>query len=180
MAIITSDFIDGPNHFALSNLKLQRNFVMRGQHDKVYVEGAVNKTVDFWRAMGAATVFDGVDLLPSGHGIPTDRCQVPPCVPCADDHSPFLVACNWDGAGRALQWMLGGGRALTPRAGRPDPHGWSYFDQRPFGSGNATGLAARGVVYTPTACRRASPARAKVAPSPGGYTASVAIPIATC
>ena len=81
------------------------------------------------RAMGAAAVFDGVDLLPSGHGIPTDRCQVPPCVPCADDHSPFLVACNWDGAGRALQWMLGGGRALTPRAGRPDPHGWSYFDQ---------------------------------------------------
>ena len=135
MAIITSDFIDGPNHFALSNLKLQRNFVMRGQHDKVYVEGAVNKTVDFWRAMGAATVFDGVDLLPSGHGIPTDRCQVPPCVPCAENQSPFLVACNWDGAGHALQWMLGGGRprALAPRADRSDPHAWSYFDQRPFG-----------------------------------------------
>ena len=86
------------------------------------------------RAMGAAAVFDGVDLLPSGHGIPTDRCQVPPCVPCAENQSPFLVACNWDGAGHALQWMLGGGRAkLAPRAARSDPHAWSYFDQRPFG-----------------------------------------------
>ena len=136
----------------LSNVKRQRNFVMRGQHDSVYVEGAVNKTVDFWRALGAAAVFDGVDLLPSGHGIPTDRCEVPPCVTCAENHSPFLVACNWDGAGHALQWMLG--TTLKPRAARTDPHAWSYYDQRPFGGGNSTGLAPRGVVYTPLACRQ--------------------------
>ena len=50
----------------VSNVKRQRNFVMRGRADRVYVEGAVNKTVDFWRAMGAAAVADRVDLLPSG------------------------------------------------------------------------------------------------------------------
>jgi hypothetical protein len=53
--------------------------------------------------------------------------------------------------GHALEFMLGA--TLEPRAARSDPHGWSYFDQRPFLGGGASGLAPRGVVYTPAPCR---------------------------
>ena len=53
--------------------------------------------------------------------------------------------------GHALEFMLGA--TLEPRAARSDPHGWGYFDQRPFLGGGASGLAPRGVVYTPAPCR---------------------------
>jgi hypothetical protein len=169
-----------------TNLRTQRNFVMRGLADPIYLEGAVNKTVEFYRAAGVPhdAVWDGVDQLDAGHCIPTDRCTVPPCKQCNQTGSPYLNACAYDGAGAALQWMYGPHTQLTPRAPKGGVNAsWHHFDQTPFseareaGKGRtggkagttiaktvtASGLGERGWIYIPHECYPPPPGQAGVA-----------------
>lgn len=82
---------------------------------------------------------------PSNHGVPT----IDYGVSCATLASPFLLKCNYDGAGAALQSAYG---PLKPKTS-PVAANLMQFDQSPFKSEDDL-LDVTGFVYVPTACQQ--------------------------
>eukprot|EP00035_Acanthoeca_spectabilis_P016668 m.345500 g.345500 ORF g.345500 m.345500 type:complete len:263 (-) comp16558_c0_seq5:2409-3197(-) len=116
----------------LSGLTKSRYFVYRGIDDPIYREvgtvSALNITADFYAHFtGPAAVNRVIDVIPSGHGVPTLNYGVP----CADTGSPYLNNCNLDGVGNALKWMLPG-RDIVRNAEAVNLSRLVWFDQRPF------------------------------------------------
>lgn len=98
----------------LSHLARSRVLGYRGTQDTVYLDGSVNKTMDAFAALGAATVLYA--RVPSHHALPT----VDPAIPtssCSDPSTgpPAMANCGFDGAGEALAFFYGAA-ALTPPA----------------------------------------------------------------
>lgn len=137
-----------------------RYFVYRGIDDPIYREvgtvSALNITADFYAHFaGPAAVNRVIDVIPSGHGVPTLNYGVP----CADTGSPYLNNCDLDGVGDALKWMLPG-RDIVRNAEAVNLSRLVWFDQRPFFWGNGSssgfgptpGLDVEGAIYVPAAC----------------------------
>ncbi|MCG7599513.1 poly(3-hydroxybutyrate) depolymerase [Halomonas sp. McH1-25] len=81
----------------------------------------------------------------AAHGWPV--ASSPAAVDCALGGSPYLLGCDMDGAGQALQWLYGDD--LQPPTG--DERGMLMpFDQSPFYDGRR--LADQGYVYVPKVC----------------------------
>jgi hypothetical protein len=140
----------------LAALAGQRVYLYRGTLDETYMAGSVNKTRDFFDALGANTTFE--TTVPSGHCQPTADPAISPSS-CGGKVTkgvpPAMENCGYDGAGAALQWAFSG--ALTPPASVAfnDTAHLHAYDQSAFfpaGSEWAGGLASTGYVYVPEQC----------------------------
>jgi poly(3-hydroxybutyrate) depolymerase len=135
----------------VANLADDRVWVFRGTRDDKVAKPVADGLVEFYRAFVPAANVAYVTDVPAAHGVPT----LATGAACGVTDSPFLNACDYDGAGRMLGFLYG---ALQP-AGRPGRA--VEFEQAPYDPSGS--LAATGYVYVPAACGRGQPCRLHVA-----------------
>merc|ERR1719487_141001 len=129
-----------------ANLRDDKVFIYSGSKDTVVNPKVVHALEDYYDAFvtkgNIATNYE----LPSQHCIPTLNYGET----CSQLRSPYIGDCNYDGAGIALQQMLGSlNKATTAVAAN-----LKQFDQTEFFSGNGKDVCLdnTGYIYIPTAC----------------------------
>lgn len=149
----------------LSNLKGQRAYMYRGTRDSVYQEGSVNKTQDFFNALGVETFFEA--SIPSGHSQPSIDPAVSPktCGGGSVPGSPGgMQNCGYDGPGATLQWAYRNSLAPPPpNATFNDTEHMLQFDQTLYSTPIWGGFASFGYAYIPQPCAEGQPCRLHVA-----------------
>ena len=154
----------------LAPLARQRTFAYRGSLDRVYLDGAVNKTVDVFAAFAAdaRAQIKFVTSVASGHCTPT----IDPAVPtssCGNGKGgpPAVENCGYDGAGEALQHLYEGALKTPPSPGCDSACAARVmsFNQTAYepGGGRPTWLGATGFALIPPACAKGSPCRLHIA-----------------
>jgi hypothetical protein len=129
-----------------ANLKDDKIFIYSGTKDSVVNPKVVHALEDYYNAfVDKANIVTNFNL-PSQHCIPTLNYGEP----CEKLKSPYLGDCAYDGAGVALQQMLG---TLT-KAGTAVSANLRQFDQTDFYSGNGKDICldTTGYIYIPSAC----------------------------
>jgi poly(3-hydroxybutyrate) depolymerase len=152
-----SGLIDDTQHLAH-----QRTFFFAGGKDRTVPPAVVGQARDYLVAMGAPPDnLSFVTLPESGHGLPTTTFGAA----CGITGEPYLNDCNFDAAGKVLNWIYGPLKAA--RHGAPLGR-FIRFNQRPFtptafGFSWLTGLDATGWVYVPETCAKGEACRLHVA-----------------
>jgi len=130
------------------NLNRTRAYFYRGSKDTVYLPGSVRLTEDYYRRFVTSPLqlyFEG--SIPSLHAQPTINFGTP----CGVGGSPpAMEACNYDGAGVALQHIYSD--ALSPR-GVLNPSNLFPINQTAHFPRVWPGLADVGYIYVPPQCR---------------------------
>lgn len=129
-----------------SNLKDDKIFIYSGTKDSVVDPRVVHALEDYYDAFVAKGNIASNFNLASQHCIPTlDYGEA-----CGKLGSPYIGDCSYDGAGVALQQMLG---ALN-KAGAAVPSNLYQFDQTDFytGAGKDISLDSTGYIYIPSSC----------------------------
>lgn len=140
----------------LDAVREDKVYLFSGQQDRTVVPAIVRAAERYFLKLGIpADNIKRVTNYPAGHAFVTEdhggSCEL--------SKTPFVVDCDYDQAGDLLRHIYGTLQARTPQAtGR-----YLAFDQRPFVSGSADGLADEGQVYIPTACRNAAGCRVHIA-----------------
>jgi hypothetical protein len=137
----TKKTIDDP-----ANLKDDKIFIYSGSKDTVVDPKVVKALVTYYEAFVPAANIKSNFALASQHCIPTLNYGET----CSQLKSPYIGNCAYDGAGIALQQMLG---TLSP-ATTAVAANLKQFDQTPFftGVGKDICLDNTGFIYIPTAC----------------------------
>ena len=130
----------------VANVARQRLFLYSGLVDTVVVQEVVRKTAHFYEKLGAnvTTKFD----LPSEHCQPTDGYGNP----CVFLGEPYISHCGYDGAGAALQALMG--EPLLPAVTQIPENLMSFRQANFFPAGAPVpGLDDTAYVYVPSACQ---------------------------
>jgi len=142
----------------LENLKSKKIFLFVGSADETVRPAVVDRTYDWYLRMGVlpAQIYYKKDLI-AGHALPT-LAYGNPCQKVSG--APWMGACNYDGAGEALQHIYGKlnpARPVASEDGRliefeqkefvePEPSGPEELSER-------TGLNEFGYAFIPQSCR---------------------------
>ena len=131
----------------VADLAADRVWVFHGQNDEIMDPGVTQALVDFYAEFVPTEQIEVVESVPAAHTFPTvaagGRCDVMA--------SPHLGACEYDAAGELLAQLYG---ELDPPGSDSLSGSLEAFDQRPFRETTGSeGLADRGYVYIPQACR---------------------------
>ncbi|SHF28982.1 Esterase PHB depolymerase [Modicisalibacter ilicicola DSM 19980] len=142
-------------------LARQRVYLWHGQHDEVVDPRLTELLAEQYREW-LETPESQLEVVYSevaAHGWPVaaNASEGADLAPCTQGGSPYLLRCNFDGAGQALEWLYperleaprGDGRGMLMR-----------FDQTAFHEG---GLAEEGYVYIPKTCEEGAPCALTVA-----------------
>lgn len=155
----------------LASLKRTRTFLYRGTADKVYLDGAVNKTADFFSSYAANphSQVAFVANIPSGHCTPT----VDPAVPRSSCGSgaggpPAVQNCGFDGAKAALAHLYAPAALMPPATPGCNAACAAHvvaFDQRALEPPGVapTWLGPVGYALVPPACAAGGACRLHVA-----------------
>lgn len=138
-----------------SHLSTARTYLYRGSRDTVYLDGAVNRTRDFFLAYAAdAGSVKFVADIPSAHAQPTADPWLSPasCGPSQGWAPPAMQNCGYDGAGDALQHMYEGALTPPPTLAFTRPDLLTTFDQSRYTPAAWGGLSSLGYVYIPPPC----------------------------
>lgn len=140
-----------------AHLSTARTYLERGTYDAVYLDGAVNKTADFFLhyAQSASQVVL-VAHIPHAHAQLTTDPWVSPdsCGPVTPDWAPpGMQNCGYDGAGAALQHLYQG--TLTQPASMvfAHPEWLTQYDQSRYFPAAWPALSSYGYVYIPARCQ---------------------------
>lgn len=141
----------------VGGLGSSRVWMFSGYNDGVVKRSAVERLRDFYRLLAPESErFLRYDL-PAGHAMITETAGAD----CPVTGGRFLSDCDYDAAGRLMQFLLGRLRApASSLSGRLAP-----FDQSEFGPGGLRSLALSeaGYVYVPADCGRGTRCRVHVA-----------------
>ncbi|MEL7022952.1 MAG: PHB depolymerase family esterase [Pseudomonadota bacterium] len=127
----------------LARLADRRIWLLHGSHDAVVDRSVVERAADVLIALDAEVQL--VTDVPAAHGMPTVNFGAA----CDQMQTPFLNQCNFDSAGRLLQFLVGDATELTESA-RATPRGHLFDLPQP----QAEGLADVAKVYAPPQCDR--------------------------
>nr|WP_298413982.1 PHB depolymerase family esterase [uncultured Halomonas sp.] len=142
-------------------LAKQRVYLWSGEQDSVVDPRLVEVLANQYRTWLADpdTQLKRVSDTAAGHGWPASASSTETIDPasCTEGGSPYLLNCDFDGAGEALKWLYeervqppqGDGRGMLMR-----------FDQTAFYDG---GLADTGYVFVPKTCEEGAPCALTVA-----------------
>ena len=138
----------------LDNLEDSNVYVYAGAKDSI-VKTVVGKSLEQYynRMMGSSSG----GSLTTEYDVPSEH-----CFPTADTghgcdefKSPYICNCGYDGAGKALEAVLGRGYNLRPRVDSVSKDHLYMFDQRKFvvdGLAQTYSLAKTGYAFIPPAC----------------------------
>lgn len=132
-------------------------YLFSGTEDRTVAPSIVKAAADFYAALGApAENIKLVTNYPAGHAFVTEDSGGA----CELSEKPYVVDCDYDQAGDLLTHIYG---PLQPRSNAPGGD-FTVFDQKPYKPNEKIdGLADRGVVYIPKACRSETGCRVHVA-----------------
>ena len=134
----------------LANLKKQRVWIYHGTNDKVVNKNLTEAARKFYdRHRVPAAQIDYVTMPEAGHAFPspdsTDKCNL--------TQFPYMVNCNYDGAGKLLQWLYPDIKNVQRGVTRPES--LRQFDQSAYAeAGKFTSLDKSAWVYVPQACQQ--------------------------
>ena len=134
----------------VAGLAQDRVWLFHGGADPYVRKPVADALEAYYHALVAPENITRVEQPEASHAFPTANSDAPSC---ALAESPFVANCGLDGA-RALLGHFYGELAAgrEPRAG-----GLVEFDQRPYAQqAGSAGLAERGWLFVPTACRDGS------------------------
>lgn len=96
----------------LNHLKGMRLWALHGSNDDTYAPDTTYAAVEFYETLADPIESRFDDQLPVGHGLPTmfEGHQ------CERTESPFLNACDFDGAGEMLKFLLSSDKVAEDRA----------------------------------------------------------------
>jgi hypothetical protein len=142
-----SGFIDGVDHMETS-----RVFILHGSQDIVVRQGVGLKLESFFRSFISAKGAVASEFsIACGHGIPTLTYGAP----CNSSNSPYILNCNFDGAGSIIGHIYDG-RLDVHRSDLFDNSSFFSFDQTTFFHSPVTaklaGFDDTGYVYIPQRC----------------------------
>lgn len=148
--------IDDPRHLAD-----QRVMLIGGGQDTTVPLAIVKQLRDYLQAMGVANRHLKLEeLAHSGHAFPTMSYGSA----CGVTDAPYINDCDFDAAGRMLEWIYGPLQAARTGARRGR---FIEFDQRPFRPAGfaswTSGLDSSGWLYVPEECRRGNRCRLHIA-----------------
>jgi hypothetical protein len=135
----------------LSNLADDRVWLFHGSKDTAVGLGATLAARDLYANFLNAGRVTLVDDVPAAHGMPTTFGGAP----CGEMAEPYLNACDYDAAGKALSTLLGSLAAPAEPAGRLVPveqPGHEDADMLP-----------EALAYVPSACLSGGPCRVHIA-----------------
>lgn len=141
----------------LETVRTDRVYLFSGTADTVVKPPIVAAAREFYRKLGVPDErIAFIDTMPAGHAFVTlDKGNA-----CGRSEKPYVVDCDYDQAGALLTHIYG---QLSPRTTNPGGS-FNVFDQREFSSDLTNhGLADRGVVYVPAACKAHAGCRIHVA-----------------
>eukprot|EP00730_Choanoeca_flexa_P004729 TRINITY_DN11786_c0_g2_i2.p1 TRINITY_DN11786_c0_g2~~TRINITY_DN11786_c0_g2_i2.p1 ORF type:complete len:351 (+),score=85.56 TRINITY_DN11786_c0_g2_i2:49-1101(+) len=146
--LATSRFVSQGDIDTTDNMANDNIYLYSGTADHVVNPGTMHKLETYYRhyvTKGQITTEYGIH---SAHGMPTlDYGRE-----CASQGSPFIQKCNYDGAGKILQSLLGNSlrAAVTPVK-----ENVMTFSQETFGATDAK-MGDMGYIYVPTGCKNAT------------------------
>jgi hypothetical protein len=148
-----------------SNLANARVYLYRGTLDTVYLDGAVNKTRDYFVqfSSNASSNIYFEASIPSVHCQPTSDPWLPASTCDGKTREPPAVCnCGFDGAGAALQWIYR--NQLTPPSSMvPNVEYVQPFDQTVYFGSVWPGMGSDGFAYIPPACSSGASCRLHIA-----------------
>lgn len=127
----------------LSTLQSDEVWIFHGTNDQRVLKEITDASVAFYRSLMPAQQVRYTSDIAVGHGFPT----ISHGVECGATGSPYLNACQWDGAYHILRHAYGD---LNPPA---ETKALLSFAQKPFAENGQPTLADTGYVYVPQACR---------------------------
>lgn len=135
-----------------SALKNHRVWLFSGGKDRVVDQRLVVELENYYQHFGVPnSQLHHEKKADAGHGFPSLKATGT----CSDTKTPYLTACQIDGAGELLKWLYPSLSALKPKAAK-EATALKRFDQVRYGdSGVFNGLADSGLIYVPKACERA-------------------------
>ncbi|QDK39855.1 PHB depolymerase [Bdellovibrio sp. NC01] len=139
---------------ALANLQKQKIYIYASPKDSIINPVNSDKLQDFYAAFANKANIQFVNNINSAHGFPTLNSGNP----CQFAMLPWILNCNYDGAGEILKQMYG---TLAARGSFVSSH-LTKFEQREFGD-NGTPLYREGWVYVPEACAQGERCKLHVA-----------------
>ncbi|MFN0217261.1 MAG: poly(3-hydroxybutyrate) depolymerase [Hyphomicrobium sp.] len=141
----------------IADVASDKVYLFSGKEDRTVAPTIVKAAADFYRTIGVPEAdIKFVSTYPAGHAFVTDDQGGA----CGLSEKPYVVDCDYDQAGDLLAHIYG---PLKPRASTPGG-AFIVFDQKPFKpTAELDGLADRGVVYVPHACREKAGCRIHVA-----------------
>lgn len=129
-------------------------WVFHGERDATVARAVSDALVDFYRELVGPAQLHYEESVPAAHGFPT----LDEGLACGEAGDPYLLDCDFDGAGSLLSHLYG---ALRPRV-RASARNLLAFDQRRYAAEGAS-LEPIGYVYVPGRCRRGEACRLHVA-----------------
>lgn len=138
----------------LDNLKKQKVFIFAGTKDTVIKPIASDKLYEFVTQFTTPNLVKYEKTVPAAHGFPT----IDYGSSCGLGFLPWILKCNYDGAGEILSVMYDG---LNPKTNVSENNLIAY-DQSEFG-GAATPLFENGWVYVPMNCQKGQKCKLHVA-----------------
>ena len=132
-------YIDSPN-----NLKDDKIYIFSGKLDTVVDQKVVKSLQNYFDAFVHTSNIVADYNVDAEHCIPTLNYGEE----CSTLSSPYIGNCNYDGAGKALQVLLGPG--LT--RGQAKLSNLYAFDQTPYFVGTSTSIGDVGYIYIPSSC----------------------------
>jgi hypothetical protein len=144
-----SGFIDGVDH-----MKSSRVFILHGSEDIVVKQGVGLKLESYFKSFITNKGAVASDFsIESGHGIPT----LDYGAPCNTSNSPYILNCNFDGAGAIIGHVYDGRHDLN-RSDRFDNSSFVPFDQTAFFhlpvTAKLAGFDDTGYAYIPQRCSK--------------------------
>ncbi|RYZ66128.1 MAG: PHB depolymerase [Proteobacteria bacterium] len=129
---------------AISNLSAARIYILNSANDTVVRPPMLQKNIDFYSQLVPASSLKIVSDVPTEHTFPTLNYGNA----CDQLGSPYLSACNYDGAGEILNFVY---PQKSLNRGAADPASLHRFDQSPYADSLAS-LSNEGWIYVPRAC----------------------------
>jgi poly(3-hydroxybutyrate) depolymerase len=137
--LASSGRVDATSHLAKS-----RAWLFTGRNDRTVYPQVVEALRDFYASYEASVVL--VADKPAGHGMVTEDHGSA----CSTSEPPFIVDCDYDGAGELLNFLYG--KLAAPAA--KESGRLVRFDQKGYAGGNAKAISMddSGFVYVPQRC----------------------------
>lgn len=129
---------------SLENLRRHKIYIYASPKDAIIAPAHSQKLIDFYAALGSGPVYFE-NRIASAHGFPTlDQGN-----PCALGFLPWLLKCNYDGAGEILKNL--GAIAATAARGAAHSVALVKFDQQEFDPSKS--MFKDGWAYIPERCK---------------------------
>jgi poly(3-hydroxybutyrate) depolymerase len=158
LARLTRDWARAGRIDPVENLARARVWLFSGTNDGVVRRPVTDALARYYEAFVPAGAIFYQDALPAGHAqVTLDHGPT-----CATTGGEFIVDCDYDGAGKLLQFLHG---ALAPKRQGALQGRLRTFDQREFidGRPRSAGMAPEGYVFVPDECARGERCRLHVA-----------------